>query len=168
MPTTLSERLREAIGKEVTQADLARACKISRAAVTKWMDGSVDDLKTAHLFAVARLCNVDAEWLGLGTGPKRRSVTSIADGATPEYTTSERASSPQPTFENRHVALLQAYLTLPRDTRSAVRMLIETLAGVRNPAMREFTRKMEDHNHRRDATPAITGKRPRKPRPIDT
>lgn len=130
---TLTSRLKEAMGTKVSQADLARACQISRAAVTKWMSGGVDDLKMAHLFAVARLCGVEPEWLALGTGQK------------------ERGSAPTPPdMDHRHLALLQAYLRLPEEQRFVVRMLIETLDGAQNPRLHQFMRQLEEHNHVRD------------------
>lgn len=110
------------------------------------MSGSVDDLKMAHLFAVARLCGVNAEWLALGTGPR----SGAGGAAVAEPTTHYEVT------EARHRALLQAYLSLSEEVRFAVRMLIETLAGAQNPRMHAFMRELEQFNHKRDAA-----KRPR-------
>lgn len=75
MPTRkldLRDRLQyamELVG--ATPADLAKACHISRAAVSKWMRGGAGNLKNEHLFAVAEYCSVDPKWLGTGKGAAR-------------------------------------------------------------------------------------------------
>lgn len=151
--STLSERLTLAMGSTVKQADLARACGVSRAAVTKWLSGSLKDLKMAHLFAAARCCGVEAEWLALDQGPMRHEQSVRATSAAP---------SP---FEQRHLSLLRLYLTLPDEQRFAVRMLIETLSGAQNPRLHRFMQQIEAFNHERDGTtPAPPEKRPAKRR----
>lgn len=153
--TSLTDRLKEAMGKDVSQADLARACGISRAAVTKWMSGAVDDLKMAHLFTVSRLCGVNPEWLALGTGRKGPSLA--GGGSAAVVAEGSVHYDAEPSIEHRHRALLQAYQSLPEETRFAVRMLIETLAGAQNPRMHAFMRELEQFNHKRDSA-----KKPRK------
>lgn len=92
----------------------------------------------AHLFAVARVCNVEPEWLALGTGQKVRGGPQPAS----------------PGIERRHLALLQAYLRLPEEQGFVVRMLIETLDGAQNPRLQKFMRQLEDFNHARDRAAA--------------
>lgn len=152
--TTLADRLRQAMGDTVKPVDLARACGISRAAVTKWFSGSLKDLKLENLFAVAKLCSVEPEWLALGSGPMR-------PGEEPLQPT--RAGS---ALERRHRALLEAYLSLPDEQRFAVRTLIETLAGAQNPRLHQFMQQTEARNHVRDkARVAPAEKTAKKPRP---
>ncbi len=76
----------------------------------------------------------------------------LADIQSAQQTPVERPPrNTMPKVEPRHLALLQAYLSLPEETRFAVRMLIETLAGAQNPRMHAFMRELEQFNHKRDA-----------------
>ena len=74
-PTTLGERIatrRKEMG--MTQADLAKAARVSAPAVSYWETGDTKNLKNEHLFAIADALRVEPRWLALGTFPKVRRV----------------------------------------------------------------------------------------------
>lgn len=124
MPTTLQDRLvaaMELAGKK--PADLAIACHISRAAVSKWFQANSKNLKMEHLFAVADLCGVDARWLATGRGAPRR----------PKGI--ERAHDDIP---QRRIDLIRMYGRLPDEVRGPIRTLIETLAYMHHPRKDEL------------------------------
>lgn len=52
-----------------SQAALARACKISPAAVSEWVLGKTVKIEAANLLAAARFLGVSPEWLASGKGP---------------------------------------------------------------------------------------------------
>lgn len=62
-------RLQEASAGKGNRADIARACKTTPAAVTKWFKKGVE-IDSANLFPLADLCEVEPRWLALGDGPK--------------------------------------------------------------------------------------------------
>lgn len=70
--TTLAERLADAMGQEISASDLARACDVSPAAVSKWMDGRTKALKADTLASAARALGVREEWLRTGKLPRER------------------------------------------------------------------------------------------------
>lgn len=51
-----------------SNAELGRACGVTRAGVTKWAAGTVADLGAGTVFTIARLCRVNAVWLATGEG----------------------------------------------------------------------------------------------------
>jgi len=59
---------RQAAG--MSQAQLAQAVNVSRAAVSQWETGDIKSLRPDNLFAVARAVRCSPEWLGTGTGAK--------------------------------------------------------------------------------------------------
>jgi transcriptional regulator with XRE-family HTH domain len=73
MATTLAERLQTALSKKdgATQADLARACHVSRSSVTDWLNGDIKELKADSLVRAARFLEVRPEWLLWGEAPMR-------------------------------------------------------------------------------------------------
>lgn len=69
---TLGTRIKEArTGAGLKKIDLARACGLSSAAITKWEADRVDDLRIANLFALEDLTGYRARWIGLGQLPKK-------------------------------------------------------------------------------------------------
>lgn len=62
-------RLAWALAKsKVSQSRLADHCKVSSAAVSKWMHGHTKDLKMDNIFAAAEVCAVNARWLATNKG----------------------------------------------------------------------------------------------------
>lgn len=70
--TTLAERLQDAMAEEISASDLARACDVSPAAVSKWLDGRTKALKADTLASAARALGVREEWLRTGKLPRER------------------------------------------------------------------------------------------------
>lgn len=70
--STLAERLKDAMGEEISASDLARACGVSPAAVSKWLDGRTRALKAETLAAASRALGVREDWLRTGRLPKER------------------------------------------------------------------------------------------------
>lgn len=70
---TLKERLEAALEARngATKAGLARACDISKPAVTAWFNGSTTKLDGSNLLAAARYLGVRPEWLANGRGRMR-------------------------------------------------------------------------------------------------
>ena len=116
--STLQSRLQAAMElSERKPADLAAACRISRAAVSKWFQPASKNLKMEHLFTVADLCGVDARWLATGRGqPRRHQLTKPGDD-----------------IPQRRLDLIRMYGRLPDEVRAPIRALIETLAYLHHP-----------------------------------
>lgn len=76
----LKDRLRLAMDgpPRVSQAALARACKIAAPSVNNWLSGRSQEIKGANLLAAARLLNVTPEWLATGRGPMRTTLNDSA------------------------------------------------------------------------------------------
>ncbi len=69
----LEERIFEARRDAGMKAsNLARLVGVTGAAVSRWEKGQVKNLRMEHLFSIARLLNVDPEWLATGRGHKDR------------------------------------------------------------------------------------------------
>lgn len=125
--STLQQRLEQAMKHaKVKQTDLAKACKISTAAVAKWFGGSAKNLKMEHLFAVADLCQVEPRWLGTGEGTMLRTK---GDACTHQ-------DIPQ-----RRIDLIRMYGRLPDEVRQPIRSLIETLAWMHHPSKAEYVKR---------------------------
>jgi transcriptional regulator with XRE-family HTH domain len=56
----------------VTQAEIARECKIKPPSVADWLNGKTKNLKGPNLVKTARLLRVEEAWLADGVGPKER------------------------------------------------------------------------------------------------
>ncbi len=75
-------------------------------------------MKAEHVFPVARLCKVEAEWLATGAGKRTRDAARIAEDH------SAYADVPR-----HRIALIRLYGTLPDDIRRPIRAMIETLSS---------------------------------------
>lgn len=69
---TLADRLKDAMGKDISASDLARACGVSAAAVSKWLDGTTQKLSAENYANAARALGVRDEWLRTGRLPRER------------------------------------------------------------------------------------------------
>jgi transcriptional regulator with XRE-family HTH domain len=70
----LKDRLRWAMdnaGQKVTQAALAKVCKVTPTSVNDWLSGKSKSIKGAPLLAASRYLNVNPEWLSIGKGRRR-------------------------------------------------------------------------------------------------
>lgn len=61
----------------ITQVALARACKVSPAAVNEWIKGKTKKLEGANLIAAASFLRVSPEWLATGKEPKPGQVAEV-------------------------------------------------------------------------------------------
>ena len=63
----LTDRIRAARKQAgLTQADVARALRISVSAVNQWEQGLIKNIKLSHFFALANLLGQDPQWLATG------------------------------------------------------------------------------------------------------
>jgi len=63
----LTDRIRAARKQAgMTQADVARALRISVSAVNQWEQGLIKNIKLRHFFALANLLGHDPQWLATG------------------------------------------------------------------------------------------------------
>lgn len=128
--STLQARLETAMRLgQLERADLARACKISNAATSKWFSGKTQELKAEHAFKIARLCRVDAEWLATGRGNARP----IAEPATPWG------------FEKKDLDLLRMFLRLHEDIQLPIRNMVQTLAAAHKERYASWSRRTAEH-----------------------
>lgn len=129
--TTLAERLALAMGEDITAADLARECGISRAAMSKLLNGKSGDIKANNALAVARRCRVNVGWLVTGEGPMRPGVADSATAGIPPH----------------RIALIQAYGRLPADMRAPIRLLIETLALAQDEKYAKWSKEVAEYTN---------------------
>lgn len=65
--SSLKDRLKESLAKAgLSQAELARATKSSRASITDWLNGNTKTIEATRLLAAASRLGVDPEWLATG------------------------------------------------------------------------------------------------------
>ena len=55
----------------ISASNLARMVGVTSAAVSRWEKGLVKNLRMEHLFTIARLLDVNPEWLATGRGGKK-------------------------------------------------------------------------------------------------
>lgn len=114
--TTFAQRLRTALGVEITAAEFARNLKksgrvtVSRMAVSKWLNGKTDNVRMHHLVQIADHLHVDLRWLMTGEGDRKTKT-----GDRPSLSVDEQL-------------LLGNYRSLPEHLRKAVREHLERLA----------------------------------------
>lgn len=98
---SLAERLRWALnysGKK--KIDIAKACSITRSAVSFWFSGETQSLEASNLTTTAKLLSVVPHWLATGEGPRtlqleaharaRSSATADIANTTPAVITGQR------------------------------------------------------------------------------
>lgn len=69
---SLSERLKLAMAESnVSQAELARACKVKPPSVNGWLSGKSRFLRGENLLSAARALRVSQDWLATGKGIKK-------------------------------------------------------------------------------------------------
>lgn len=142
--TTLKQRLIESMGDRFKPVDLARECGISRAAVAKWFSEATKRIDAVHIFKLARVLQVDAEWLATGEGRKDRGIAQV------------RADMKE--IPESRLDLIRRYGTLPKEIRFSIRMLIQTLAVAGSEKYASWSKEIEQFNEIRDAKPRIKPK----------
>jgi len=70
---SLQNRINELLHEQPTikQIDIAKYCFISRGAVSDWVNGKTKTIAGENAFKVAKLFNVNPEWVQSGIGKKR-------------------------------------------------------------------------------------------------
>ena len=75
----LSDRIKEAMGK-MSNAEFARACEVTAAAVTSWLNGSTKNLKADTAQKMERATGYRAGWLIDGWLPKMLKTSNVYQG----------------------------------------------------------------------------------------
>jgi transcriptional regulator with XRE-family HTH domain len=76
---TLADRIDEAIqGSKKTRADIARACGVTQASVTFWLDGTTKSLKAETALALEQATGYRALWILKGLGPRKVEAVALA------------------------------------------------------------------------------------------
>ena len=91
---SLPDRIRTAREEAgLSQADVAKALRISPSAVNQWEQGFCKSIKLEHFFALARLLRRDPQWLATGTvlPYPRRTQTRLTKLEDPPLTREEKA-----------------------------------------------------------------------------
>ena len=71
MSNTLADRVTECMGaKGITNAELARLCKVAPPTAFNWASGKTLKMKSDPLHLAAQAFGVTTTWLSTGTGPK--------------------------------------------------------------------------------------------------
>jgi DNA-binding XRE family transcriptional regulator len=77
---TFGERLKKArLAAGMTQQQLADACGLTNAMISKCEAGLTDAVLAPNLFAMADALHVDARWLMTGTGDTRNDLTGLTE-----------------------------------------------------------------------------------------
>jgi SOS-response transcriptional repressor LexA len=79
--STLSERVAAALAQSgLSQAELARACKVTPVSVNDWLSGKTRSMKAETAIAAASALNVSASWLARGFGDPQHGQRPPSDG----------------------------------------------------------------------------------------
>ena len=74
----ISERLKIAMqAAGITQAELARRCKVKAPSVNGWLSGKAKFLRGENLLAAAKALNVSQHWLATGQGEMAATDTNV-------------------------------------------------------------------------------------------
>ena len=118
---TLRERLQWVIDqKGLSKADLSRLAHVSRATVTQWMNGQIQNISTSTLYRMCISLNVDPNWLSAGKGDP------------------SRKAAPQGDLESR---ALQAFTLLLSDQQLAICEQMEAMAEDNRHILGELLKK---------------------------
>lgn len=113
----LADRIREAMGAR-TPTEFARACEVTPAAVTFWLDGSTKSLRAEKAAMMERATGYRAQWIVTGKGPKK--VGESGGAAAREWPFSEDLRQrvltlPGPEL-SRLEGVMRAHLGMPAST----------------------------------------------------
>lgn len=104
-----SERIQELMrDMDWGQSDVARASGASKSVVSQWLTDRIKSIDARYAFALQRATGISAEWVQLGTGPKR------LPGTASEV---EQSSAPTPSPEIREITMLFQLLTDEQQVR---------------------------------------------------
>jgi len=72
----LKDRLKLAMSeKDVSAAELSRACGVSKTAVSYWLSGEVTELKGPNLMKISAYLDIRPEWLESGSGTMKHPIS---------------------------------------------------------------------------------------------
>lgn len=109
MSSTLKERITRAMrDAKMRQADLMRACGVSRGAVSQWVKGDTKKLDGDNLTKAARALGVNPHWLATGEGRPH------------DFRVGEDASLPYISDE-----FVQKFKRLSADDQARVRIIVD-------------------------------------------
>ncbi len=115
----LTDRIRTAREEAgLSQADVAKALRISASAVTQWEQGSTKNMKLDHFFALTNLLRQDPRWLATGEGHPRTREPAVMSPK-PDY----------PALTSEEKALLHYFRQIPNTLRKVV---LQFLRGLNN------------------------------------
>lgn len=82
--SALADRLQECLNDlDIKPAELSRRAKVSKAAVSLWMNGTTKSLEGDNLVKTAAALGVEPRWLQSGLGPKKRAGSSSDTNSVP-------------------------------------------------------------------------------------
>ena len=113
----LTDRIRAAREEAgLSQADVAKALRLSRSAVNQWEQGLSKNIRLSHFFALARLLRQDPQWLATGqVFPRTREP--VVMSPTPDY----------PSLTSEEKALLHQVRRLPDTLRKTLLKFLRAL-----------------------------------------
>lgn len=135
---TLRERIEEAMRRHpyLTQADVARACKVTTPSVAGWLNGTTKTLKSETARLAARLFRCDQNWLATGVGSPNWLGIAIPIGRVEESTPLYPSARP-PSLDEALELLIDVLLDLPPSRWVSVRAQLDAIVG--RPEMRDDT-----------------------------
>lgn len=97
---------------DISQADLARAIGVSRAAVTNWMNGTNKTIHSSLIFKMAKALRCSPDWLATGRGAVEMPSTGIDQAKLTKCleVASEAAKAVNWDVPERELARLAAFL----------------------------------------------------------
>lgn len=122
--STLQDRMREAMRRrpDLSQADLARACKVKTPSVADWLNGKTKSLGPEPARLAAKLFGCDRDWIGQGLGAPQWQDSS---GKPPKV--GVKASARNPDLAAALPVVLQALATLTVGQWHMVRARLDDL-----------------------------------------
>lgn len=116
----LAERIKQVIQESgLSPAEISRRLGVSRAAVSGWSNGAVKNVRAKHVYGLAKLTGIRAEWISLGTGSKYQADSQSEQ---PEPSGGDMLCDLQYVSKKEH-DLLQVFRRLPVEAQE---MLIAT------------------------------------------
>lgn len=130
---SLAVRLRAALDASgLSQADLARRCRVRAPSVSDWLSGESKSMKSAPLLRAAAALNVNALWLATGEGVRRNAVQEY--GATQSVVVAQEPGIGG-TWPFTYVSALR-WAGLPMTDRLRVEMFADQLLQAHDATLR--------------------------------
>lgn len=111
----LENRIRSARQAQgISAAELAKSVGVTSAAVSRWETGQVKNLRMEHLFSIARVLDVNPEWLATGRGGRQKHPYGVQE---------EPAS--YDTLNHEEQLWLNLYRSLPIASREQIKTAVK-------------------------------------------